>query len=472
MALMAVRQASRALGALIVLVALATPAGALAASTSAVGTLAQLSGTKGCLADKSTAGHGCTPVRALKGPAPFLGSEAIAISPSTKNVYVASSKSNAIAVFDRNLKTGELTQPKGPVGCIAAGGAHGCATAVGLVHPNSVAVSPDGKNVYATAVGSDAVTTFTRDKATGALSQATDGSGCIANAATTGCTTGRALDGADVVVASPDGENVYVGSFFGNAVAEFDRDPSTGALTQPSDDSGCVVDSPTTGCTTGLALKSPEGMAISEDGDDVYVATAVSNALLTLARDPSTGVLSQATDGTGCISNSATTGCTTGIQLAGANAVAVSPDDDDVYVTSLISNSLTSFTRDSSTGLLTQKSGTSACVIYVLAVGCSLGRAFSQPEGLTASPDGASVYAAAFDSNAVDVLDRNSNTGALIQHSGRGGCLTTSDIPDCRHARALKNVSSLVPSPDGRFLYAAAFKSNSVTVFKRVGVEN
>ena len=89
----------------------------------------------------------------------------------------------------------------------------------------------------------------------------------------------------------------------------------------------------------------------------------------------------QATDGSGCIVDTPLSGCTTGTQLAGANAVAVSPDDDDVYVTSLISNSLTSFTRAADTGALTQQSGTSACVIYVFAVGCSLGRALERAGG-------------------------------------------------------------------------------------------
>ena len=122
-------------------------------------------------------------------------------------------------------------------------------------------MSADGANVYATSLDSNAVTTFTRDPSTGALSQAGDGSGCITNAATTGCTTGRALDGPDVVTVSPDGNNVYVGAFFGNAVAVFARDPSTGALTQPSGATGCLVNAPTDGCTTALALAAPEGMA-------------------------------------------------------------------------------------------------------------------------------------------------------------------------------------------------------------------
>jgi DNA-binding beta-propeller fold protein YncE len=433
-----------------------------------VGSLVQLHGAAGCVVDRSTAGPGCTAARALKGPGPFLGSNAVAISPDGKHVYIASSKSDAIAIFKRNAASGVLSQRSGAAGCIADKGAGACAPAVGLVHPNSVAVSADGANVYATSLGSNAVTTFARNPSTGALSQTTDGSGCVANTATDGCATGRALDGPDVVVVSPDGANVYVGAFVGNTVAIFTRDPSTGALTQPADDSGCMAGTATGGCSTTLALAAPEGMAISADGKDVYVAGAVSNSLITFTRNPSTGALMQAADGTGCLVDAPLSGCTTGTQLAGANAVAVSPDDGDVYVTSLISNSLTSFTRAPDTGVLTQQSGTSACVIYVYAVGCSLGRAFSAPEGLAVSPDGASVYATAFESDAVDVFTRDADSGAVIQKSGRGGCLTTSEAPDCRHARALGEVSSAAVSPDGRYLYTTAFESNAVAIFKRV----
>jgi DNA-binding beta-propeller fold protein YncE len=452
------------------------PAAALGASTAqrsrppvtGQGTLAQLGGRSGCLVDRSTPRRGCRPVRALRGPAPFLGSNAVAISRDGKNVYVAASRSDAIAVFRRNARTGKLTQRSGTAGCIAAKGAGGCAAAGGLNGPNSVAVSADGKNVYATSVISDAVTTFRRKPSTGALTQPRGGSGCIANRAAPGCATGRALDGPDVVTVSPDGDNVYVGAFFGNAVATFARDASTGALTQPSDTTGCTVNAPTDGCATGLALGAPEGMAISADGDNVYVATATSNALDVFSRNPSSGALTQATDGTGCIVNTPLAGCTTGTQLGGANAVAVSSDDDNVYVTSLLSNSLTTFNRAPSTGQLTQQTGTSACVIYVLAVGCSLARALSAPEGLAVSSDGASVYAAAFRSGAVDSFNRNTDSGALIQKPRRRGCLTVRATPDCAHGRALSGVSSVAVSPDGKHLYSGSFASNAVGVFKRV----
>ncbi len=406
-------------------------------------------------------------MRALHGPAPLLGSHALAISPDGRNVYVASSRSNAIAVFSRNARTGKLTQRSGPDGCIAARGAGGCATAEGLGAPNSVAVSADGKNVYATSLASNAVVVFARNGTTGGLSQLGNGTGCIANAATSGCTTGRALEGPDVVAVSADGRNVYVGAFAGSSLAVFSRDTSSGALTQPAGPTGCFVNAPTAGCTTALALASPEGVALSADGTNVYVAAPGSNAVDVFSRNTSTGALTQATDGTGCIGGVAITGCSLGVQLSGADAVAVSPNDASVYVTSLVSNSVTAFSRASS-GHLAQLAGTSACVINVLAVGCSLGRELSGPEGLAVSPDGASVYAVAFTSGALDVFNRNAGSGAVTQKSRAPGCLVRGAVPGCTPGRALRGASSVAVSPDGKNVYSAAFASNAVGIFKRV----
>lgn len=425
----------------------------------------QLPGSRGCLVDRSRPAGGCGTARALEGPGPFMGSRAIALSPDGKNVYVASSKSNAIAIFRRNARTGTLTQPQGAAGCIAAKGADGCARAVGLDGPNSVAVSPDGRNVYTTSRASNTVSVFHRNRSTGALNQLPAGAGCISGLPVPNCANGRALVGPDVVIVSPDGENVYVGSFFGNAVAVFDRDRASGGLTQLGGSTGCIAEA-TSGCAPGLALGAPEGMAISSNGASVYVATALSNAVVVLSRDPSTGALAQATDGSGCIVNSALTGCAAGVQLSGANAVTVSPGDGDVYVTSLFSNSVTSFTRSTSGGL-TQKEGTSGCLVWLRAVGCSFGRALSSPEGLAVSPDGANVYAAAFATGAIAVLDRGRKSGSVAQKPGRAGCLAPRSVPGCTRARALRGVSSIALSPNGRYLYSTSFGSNAVDIFRR-----
>ncbi len=461
----------RAAWVLAVLSALALPASVFAAPVQRApqkpaqpGTLTQLAGERGCLVDRSTSSSGCGLARALKGPGPFMGSRAIALSPNGKNVYVASSRSDAIAIFRRNAQTGTLTQPRGVAGCIAVKGASGCATAVGLDGPNSVAVSPDGLSVYATSRASNTVSVFRRNRSTGALIQLPAGAGCISGLPVPNCANGRPLVAPDVVIVSPDGKNVYVGSFFGNAVASFERSRSSGALTQPDGSAGCIAEA-TSGCAPAIALGAPEGMAISSDGARVYVASALSNAVAVLSRDQSTGALAQASDGSGCIANAPLTGCVTGGQLSGANAVAVSPSRGDVYVTSLFSNSVTSFSRSRASGLK-QKPGTSACLVWLRAVGCSFGRALSSPEGLAVSPDGENVYAAAFATGAIAVLDRG-RKGAIAQKSGRAGCLAPRSVPGCTRARALRGVSSIALSPDGRYLYSTSFGSNAVDIFRR-----
>jgi DNA-binding beta-propeller fold protein YncE len=388
-----------------------------------------------------------------------MGSRAIALSPDGRSVYVASSESDAIAIFRRSPKKGTLVQSKKMAGCIAARAAEGCAPAIGLDAPNSVAVSPDGRNVYATSRDSGTVTVFARLPKSGALIQLAGG--CIAGPPIPGCTAGRALLAPDVLVASADGKNVYAGSFFGNEVAVFTRDPATGALTQPAGATGCIAETTAEGCALGVALRSVEGMAISGDGASVYLATALSNALVSLARDPATGGLTQATDGSGCVVETALSGCATGFQLAGANAVAISPDDESVYATSLFSNSVTSFTRTAGSTPVVQKPGTAGCLIFLRAAGCSFGRALRAPEGIVVSPDGASVYAAAYSSDAIAVLARR-KSGAVAQT----GCVAAT-APDCSRGRALQGVSSLALSPDGRFLYSTAAESDAVGIFRR-----
>ncbi len=395
----------------------------------ALGELAQLSGKGGCIVDRSTPHRGCAPARALRGPGPFVGSDAIAVSPDGRNVYVASFKSDAIAVFERNARTGRLSQAAGASGCIAAMGAGGCARAVGLDGPNSVAISPDGRNVYATSLQSNSIAIFRRNAKTGALSQPAGAAGCIAGVVSRGCASARALHGPDAVAVSPDGTSVYVASFTGSAIVVFARNPSNGALMQPSGSAGCIAQAPGAGCAPGIALDAPEGVAVSADGTSVYVAAAGSGAVDVLARDQSTGALTQATDGSGCIAG-ALDGCGAGRQLSGADAVAIGPDDQDVYVTSALSNSVATFVRTAGSGQLAQSAGTDGCAIYLLAVACSLGRTLIDPEGLAVSPDGANVYTASFASGAIDVFDRDGDPptrtwGRCLTRLRARGCSTT-----------------------------------------------
>jgi DNA-binding beta-propeller fold protein YncE len=276
----------------------------------------------------------------------------------------------------------------------------------------------------------------------------------------------RALNGPDVLAVSPDGKNVYVGAFFGNAAVAFSRNASTGALTQLPGSSGCIAAATGAGCAKGIALKNPEGLAVSADGKNVYVAAPLSAAVDILTRNAATGALTQATDGTGCLTSMPQSGCKTARSLRGADAVAISADDRTVYVAGGISAGIAVLTRASGTGKLTQPTGTAGCVQNVPVLGCGLARPLIDPEGLAVSPDGANVYAAMYLSSAIGVFDRNTSSGALVQKPGQQGCVLSEVTPRCTRARGgVRGVSSAAVSPDGRYLYAVANRSNSLTVF-------
>jgi DNA-binding beta-propeller fold protein YncE len=450
-----------------------------------VGALEQLPGRLGCLSSGKAAKKVCGQGRALKGAGPGVGSRAVAISPDGRNVYVAASGANAIAVFDRNPVTGALTQPKGKRGCLAAvvanqGKGEGCGVAIGLLAPNSVAVSPDGRNVYATSRDGASVVAFHRNRKSGALKQLPpSASGCISGLPIPGCTAGRGVKWPDVVVVSPDGKNVYVGDFAGSGVTSFSRAGGSGALTQLSGTAGCITEAGSEGCAKGMQMDHIEGMAINPSGSTVYAAAAFGSAISILQRNASTGELTQATNGNGCIAVEAVSGCAQGYQFAGVNALVVSPKGGNVYATSLTSNSVTMF-RPTEGGGLAQPArpqgenipeglgNPAGCLVYLRAPGCSFGRAMSVPEGLALSPDGANLYVAAFLTGAMDVLDRNFETGAVNQKPGERGCLASSKVGGCAPGRALGLTGSVVVSPDGRNVYSTSQESSAVDIFRRI----
>ena len=239
------------------------------------------------------------------------------------------------------------------MGCIANRGAWGCQEARrrSLAAATGVAISPDGANVYVAAsfniedprVGGNSVTTFARAPDGSLVDQA-----CIANPPDAispglphGCETApqASLRGAEGVVVSPDGTNVYVTSRGGGpgrpaAITEFARGP--GGVISPL---GCIAADTSTGCSPfphlGVSGQSTiTSIAISPDGTDVYVAASESSAAggfagSTMAR------FSRAPDGAlsevGCLSTIAASGCALVPEGWGFGSLAISPDGGDVY---------------------------------------------------------------------------------------------------------------------------------------------
>lgn len=189
---------------------------AVFARDKATGELTQLGGTAGCISDTGNSGA-CAVGTALDGPS------AVTVSRDGKFVYVAAATSDAVAVFARDKATGALAQLAGPAGCVSETGTGGlCADGRGLGAAGSLVLSSDGKNLYVASSQSDAVAAFSRDAKTGRLTQIAGTGGCVSDTGSGGaCKVGHALETAAAIAVSR--RNVYVAAIDGEAVSVFSR---------------------------------------------------------------------------------------------------------------------------------------------------------------------------------------------------------------------------------------------------------
>jgi DNA-binding beta-propeller fold protein YncE len=360
------------------------------------GAINQPAGLAGCVSETGAGtcadGHGLA--------RPF----GVAVSPNGKSVYVASAASNAVARLNRNPTTGAISQPAGTAGCVSETGAGPCADGHGLNNPYSVAVSPDGKSVYV--ASNDAVARLDLNPTTGAISQPAGTAGCVSETGSGPCADGHGLDDAISVAVSPDGKNVYVASVYSNAVARLDRNPTTGAISQPAGTAGCVSETGSGPCADGHGLEDAVSVAVSADGKSVYVASAYDGAVVRLNRNTTSGAISQPAGTAGCVSEDGTGPCADGHGLKTAISVAVSADGKSVYVASAASNAVARLNRSTTTGAISQPSGSTGCVSQTGAGICADGHGLKFPNEVAVSPDGKSVYVASHESDAVARFNR------------------------------------------------------------------
>jgi len=234
---------------------------------------------------------------------------AVTVSPDGAFVYAAGQRDDAIAVFKRNALTGWLTFVE-----VQREGARGVD---GIAGPLALTVSPDGNHLYAASGDQSAVTVFGRDKATGRLT-------LHSIEAEKGADLG--ISGIHSVAVSPDGAFVYATGQDDDAVAIFKRDRRTGALT--------FVEVVSQGIDGVDGLYGALWIAISSDGSRLYVASTLDYAVAAFARDAKTGALRFLEKQLGGPGRPC---------LAFARGVAVSPDGQSVYVAGASSNAVAAF---------------------------------------------------------------------------------------------------------------------------------
>lgn len=149
----------------------------------------------------------------------LTGARNLTVSPDGAQVYVASAPpgigaGGTLTVFSRNAATGLLTFVTGYND--GAGGLNELNGAFG------VTVSPDGAHVYLAALWDQAITALLRNPGDGKLSLINsykNGSGGIGG-----------LNGASDVAVSPDGKRLYATGVLDSALVVFNRTPASGVL--------------------------------------------------------------------------------------------------------------------------------------------------------------------------------------------------------------------------------------------------
>ena len=361
---------------------------------------------------------------------------------------------------------GALTQLPGKAGCFVDPkgyvAVNGCTKARAMLSPQTVVLSPDGKFAYTPSNSAQAISAF-RVGAGGRLTQLAGAAGCYSEE-TSGCTKAVRTVWAFGIAMPPDGRSLYLTTTYPtNTLDQFSRVVSTGVLAQLGGADACLGRQDE--CTDTGGLNQPRGIAFSPDGRFAYVTAFSGNGVTVFARDAGSGRLTPAA----CVRQGPPTKASKecpGVarNLDGATDVDVSSDGRFVYVTSFRGDAITAFARDAASGALTEI----GCLAKGGKSGCAPARGMDGAYDLALSRDGRHVYVAARFSRAVAVFARRPD-GSLVQAAGQLGCLSEGGKEACRASTraSLHGVRGVAVSPDGRNVYAGAFSSSALSIFKR-----
>jgi hypothetical protein len=436
----------------------------------------QPSGRAGCI--DAAGSHGCARAPALSEVGP------IAVSPNGAFLYAFNAAPPGpdallarMLIFARNPRTGALRQLPGRRGCLentfkpVRRQRGPCERVGGLEVPKELAISPDGRRLYATdAFDGNYLVTFALNPRTGAA----DKLQCLTNLRPSRCTlTKPELQEPDALIVSPDSRYVYVAS-----QTEFPS-PHTPLLDvyragpRGLGPQQCIAQEavPALGCIAVPLLgdASVSGLAEAPDGSVVYAAAA--GRVVALARDPTSGRLTPLSGPGDCVSDEHTppAGCSA-VALIGTDLV-MGASADTLYTATqeMGTFAVAALTREGPAGGLGEPSGPAGCAAFMGLggiPGCGplpnwVGSLALGLPTLSPRPD---VLLAGFDGGPDFGDERGRSTDSVVQitRSPLTSALEATDLRSCEPPTACPplrgteaNLASIASSPDGRSIYLA-----------------
>jgi DNA-binding beta-propeller fold protein YncE len=256
----------------------------------------------------ATAATGCTSTAALAG----LGG-ADSVFARDDSVYVTSATS---VVGFRRLAGGthELANCVGP--------SAPCATDQGrFLDPTDIVVAPDGARAYVSSYNyPDRLVALNR-AADGTLAPRTDTASCVAFGVTAGCGSRRAGRETISLALSPDGKQLYASSRYqyggGEAVELFDIPGDGSIVPRPGGCWNSAIAPPLTGCTKAQGLENSIDVTVTPDGRAVFAgsldgideASSSDDGWVVSFARAADGMLAQQPSPYGCLATVARAGC-------------------------------------------------------------------------------------------------------------------------------------------------------------------
>jgi len=284
--------------------------------------------------------------------------------------------------------------------------------------------------------------------------------------------------GPSALAIHPPGDFFYIADTAGNTVTLLQINTGNGELTVPPTNSALPPVTPPNIFNTG---NGPGALVVAPNAPRVYVLNQSGGNISAFLMDPSTGSLSVITNPPG---NAATSTLTYGAFTA-PSTLAMSPQGDFLFVTSPSQNAIFAFTVNNSdgslaavagspftvagtapTGLVVHPSGkflyaTDATNNTVLAFSIQNGAlaqiagspfaAGTQPTGITTDPGGAELFVSNTGSNNISAYVIDANSGAIAQVAGS---------PFASGGRGPGFVAAT-----GAFVYVADQTTNDLTAF-------
>ena len=353
-------------------------------------------------------------------------------SPDGKQLYVSSLLNDSITVYTRDVAA------QGSLSLLQT-----ISNYPGLIQPMVLKTSPDGNFIYVAAQpGAKAGAVAGTEDTLAVFSKNSDGTLSSKTVYTNKSDNIDGLQGPADIALSPDGKHLYVTGNKANALVVFSRDVNSGLLT--------FLEVHKNGINNVDGLAEAQQIAVSPDGNFVYVTGSASNALAVFSYLPSTGGLNFVRtykDG----DNTATVD-----GLTHALAIAMSPKGDLLYVTGRNTTgqaTLAVFRRDSSTGLLDFAS--------VQTIGEQNLPAVDESLMVTISPDGTNIYTTSRLNSAFDLFRRNPMTGALALVERH----TQGDSAGMATLSGLDTIGGLVITADGANVYSTGGGDGNIGEF-------